>query len=36
MAILIASESSRLLDAICHTRVYGPVLIAPAIGMRRG
>ena len=36
MAILIASESSRLLDAICHTRVYGPVLIALAIGMRRG
>ena len=36
MATLTAEQSQRLLAAIGHTRVYWPVLIALATGMRRG
>ena len=36
MATLNAEQSARLLNAIRHTRVYWPVLIAFATGMRRG
>jgi integrase len=36
MAVLTAEQSARLLDAMRHTRVYWPVLIALATGMRRG
>jgi integrase len=36
MAALTADQSQQLLEAIRHTRVYWPVLIALATGMRRG
>jgi integrase len=36
MVTLTAEQAARLLDAIKHTRVYRPVLIALATGMRRG
>jgi len=36
MATLTAEQAARLLDAIRHQRVYWPVLIALATGMRRG
>jgi integrase len=36
MATLTPEQSTRLLDAIRHTRVYWPALIAVATGMRRG
>jgi integrase len=36
MATLSAEQTQRLLDAIWHTRVYWPALIALATGMRRG
>jgi integrase len=36
MAILTMEQSARLLEGIEHTRVYGPVLLALATGMRRG
>ena len=36
MVTLTAEQAARLLDAIRHTRVYRPVLIALATGMRRG
>jgi integrase len=36
MVTLSAGQSRRLLDAIAHTRVYWPVLLAIATGMRRG
>jgi len=36
MATLNAEQSARLLNAIRHTRVYWPVLMAVATGMRRG
>jgi len=36
MVTLTTEESERLLAAIRHTRVYWPVLIALATGMRRG
>lgn len=36
MATLSAEQMQRLLDAIRHTRVYWPALIALATGMRRG
>jgi integrase len=36
MVTLSPSQSRRLLDAIAHTRVYWPVLLALATGMRRG
>lgn len=36
MATLTAEQSTRLLDAVRHTRVYWPVLIALATGARRG
>jgi integrase len=36
MVTLTTEQSARLLDAIRHTRVYWPVLIALATGMRRG
>ena len=36
MATLTADQAQRLLDAIRHHRVYWPVLIAVATGMRRG
>ena len=36
MAILTAEQSRRLLDAIRRQRIYWPVLIALATGMRRG
>jgi integrase len=36
MMTLTAEQAARLLDAIKHTRVYRPVLIALATGMRRG
>jgi integrase len=36
MVTLTAEQSARLLNAIKHTRVYRPVLIALATGMRRG
>jgi integrase len=36
MAALTAEQSRQLLSAISHTRVYWPVLIALATGMRRG
>ncbi len=36
IATLTAEQSQRLLSAIRHTRVYWPVLIALATGMRRG
>jgi integrase len=36
MATLTAEQSGCLLDAIHHTRVYWPALIALATGMRRG
>jgi integrase len=36
MAVLSADQSTQLLAALRHTRVYWPVLIALATGMRRG
>jgi len=36
MTTLTAEQSARLLAAIAHTRVYWPVLLALATGMRRG
>jgi integrase len=36
MTTLTAEQSARLLNAVRHTRVYWPVLIAFATGMRRG
>ena len=36
MTTLTAEQSTRLLDAIKHTRVFWPVLLALATGMRRG
>jgi integrase len=36
MKTLSTEQSARLLDAIKHTRVYWPVLIALSTGMRRG
>src|SRR5215831_21149273 len=36
MVTLTAEQSARLLDAIRHTRVYWPALIALATGARRG
>jgi len=36
MTALTAEQSARLLEAIAHTRVYWPVLLALATGMRRG
>jgi integrase len=36
MVTLTTEQAIRLLAAIKHTRVYGPVLIALATGMRRG
>jgi len=36
IATLTAEQSQRLLTALSHTRVYWPVLIALATGMRRG
>jgi integrase len=36
MVTLTVEQSARLLDAIAHSRVYWPTLIALATGMRRG
>ena len=36
MMTLSAEQSARLLDAIKHTRIYWPVLLALTAGMRRG
>jgi len=36
MTTLTVEQSARLLDAIAHSRVYWPTLIALATGMRRG
>jgi integrase len=36
LAILNAEQSARLLEAIAHSRVYWPVLLALSTGMRRG
>jgi integrase len=36
MVTLSTEQSGRLLDAIAHTRVYWPVMLALATGMRRG
>jgi len=36
MATLTVDQGARLLDAIRHTRVYWPVLVALSTGMRRG
>lgn len=36
MITLTPEQSGRLLDAIAHTRIYWPVLLALATGMRRG
>ena len=36
MTTLTAEQSQRLLKAVSHTRVYWPVLLALATGMRRG
>ncbi len=36
MVTLTAEQTAQLLEAIKHTRVYWPVLIAVATGMRRG
>jgi integrase len=36
MKTLTAEQSARLLEAIAHSRVYWPVLLALATGMRRG
>jgi integrase len=36
MTTLTAEQSQRLLQAVSHTRVYWPVLLALATGMRRG
>src|SRR6516162_7173783 len=36
MVTLSAEQSARLVEAIKHTRVYWPVLLALATGMRRG
>ena len=36
MATLTAEQSSQLLEGISHTRVYWPVLLTLATGMRRG
>jgi len=36
MATLSAEQSARLLDAIQHTRIYWPVLLALTAGVRRG
>jgi integrase len=36
LAILSAEQSARLLEAIAHSRVYWPVLLALSTGMRRG
>jgi len=36
MTTLTAEQSARLLDAIAHSRIYWPVLIALSTGMRRG
>lgn len=36
MAVLTADQSSQLLDIVRETRLYWPVLIALATGMRRG
>jgi integrase len=36
MITFTAEQSGLLLQAIAHTRVYGPVLLALATGMRRG
>ena len=36
MAVLTTEQSQNLLDAIRHSRVYWPVMIALATGMRRG
>jgi integrase len=36
MTTLTADQSARLLAAIAHTRIYWPVLLALATGMRRG
>src|SRR5713226_8855006 len=36
LAVLTVDQSSRLFDAIRHHRVYWPVLLALATGMRRG
>ena len=36
MAILTSEQSARLFDALRHSHVYWPVLVALATGMRRG
>jgi integrase len=36
MATLTAEQSARLLDAVRHSHIYGPGLIALATGARRG
>jgi integrase len=36
MTVLTVEQSNQLLDAIRHTRIYWPVLLALATGMRRG
>jgi integrase len=36
MIVLSPEQSRRLLDAIAHTRVYWPAMLALATGMRRG
>ena len=36
MATLNADQSARLLEALAHSRVYWPVLLALSTGMRRG
>jgi integrase len=36
LVTLTADQSARLLEALAHSRVYWPVLIALATGMRRG
>ena len=36
LATLSAEQSARLLEAIAHSRVYWPVLLALSTGMRRG
>ncbi len=36
MATLSADQSARLLDAVRHSHIYWPVLLALATGMRRG
>jgi len=36
MTTLTAEQSARLLEALLHTRVYWPVLLALSTGMRRG